>query len=144
MTKLKLASAALLFLACTQAAHAVDWIERAEAAAQVARQSRAEADRTVALVRIAVTNARNASGTNGSSGSNGSNGSPSATTLAQSAAEAISAYAVLEHLFPDQQPELEIKLAVALADIPESQAKADALVLGRAVANEILLAMPRP
>lgn len=54
------------------------------------------------------------------------------------AAAAVAAYVVLEHLFPEQQADLEVKLAVVLADVPESQAKADALARGRRVATELL------
>jgi hypothetical protein len=43
----------------------------------------------------------------------------------------VAAYVVLEKLYPEQQPEFERLLAIELANVPESQAKADALARGR-------------
>jgi len=75
---------------------------------------------------------------------NGSDGGNGATQISlANAARAVAAYVVLEHFYPDEQPGLEADLAIALADIPESQAKADALAAGRR-AGEAMIARRAP
>ena len=54
------------------------------------------------------------------------------------ASAAVAAYVVLECLFPEQEQALGAELAVSLAAFPETQAKADALALGRRTATELL------
>ena len=112
---------------------AMEWNQRAMAAITTAKQSLSEAAKTMVAVQAAMSGAVNALGQG-----NGSNTGAHSVESSRSAASAIAAFAILEHLFPDQLPELEVWLAVSLADIPESQAKADALVVGRKAANEIL------
>jgi len=116
-------------------AGAADWIAQAQAACTFAKQSPAQCESATAIVRRAMDATRNANG-NGN-GSHGSNGGHSQLEMA---AQAVAAYVVLESLYPEQQPEFENRLAVVLADIPESQAKADALARGRRVASETLAA----
>ena len=54
------------------------------------------------------------------------------------AAMAVATYVVLECLFPEREPDHAVKLAVRLADFPETDAKAAALAHGRRVATEAL------
>lgn len=130
MTKIRFGMCIALFaLAVAGEAHAVDWIHRARVLSQDSGRPAAEAVRAVALVQNAISDARSASRSNGGNGG---------SAQVESATVAMAAYAVLERLFPERQLDLEIDLAVALADVPESQAKADALVTGRRVAAALL------
>jgi hypothetical protein len=56
---------------------------------------------------------------------------------------AVAAFAVLEHLYPDQRDSLEAQLAVSFSHIPETAAKAEGAAIGRTLANEILAAERR-
>jgi hypothetical protein len=121
-------AAALLLLSPWRAeAQPIDWIERARAACSLAGDPPTSCERGISLIRQAMGAARGAS-----SGTNGSGGN----VALLAAAEAVAAYVVLERLYPDQRADLEARLAVALADIEESQAKADALARGRRAATE--------
>ncbi len=133
---LLLATAALAVRAET----VTEWDRRAARASATANQPVEEAARTIAMVRAAIADA--IAPANGSNGGNGATG-PVPRGTVRSAAAAMAAFAVLEHVFPDQLPDLEVVLAVNLADVPESQEKADALVRGRKAAAEILARMPR-
>lgn len=134
MNRITATCAATLALLSSWSAEAqpIDWIERARVACSQAGDPPAGCERGISLVRAAMGAARGAS--NGANGSNGSGGH--AALLA--AAEGVAAYVVLERLYPDQQAEFEARLAVALSDIEESQAKADALAKGRRAATELL------
>ena len=117
---------------------ASEWNKRAETATVAAKQTPAESARTIATVQSAM-----AAATISLQHGNGFDAAASSRDAARSTASAIAAFAILEHLCPDQHLDLEIWLAVSLADIPESQAKADALVVGRKAANEILARKPQ-
>ena len=89
--------------------HAADWLARASKACEIARDSPQGCEKSRTLVSSAI-----------------------------AAASAVAAYVVLERLYPDQQADFEVMLAVAVADIPESQAKADAMARGREAATRVL------
>jgi hypothetical protein len=107
---------------------AMDWIEQAQSACRSAKQSAPQCETSTAFVRRAMEAVR-------ANGGNGSNGGHSPL---EAAARSVAAYVVLEALYPEQQPEFENRLAIALANVPESQAKAEALARGRQVATEML------
>ena len=124
-------AATLLSIASLHAASsdgsASHWLPAFERCAARAPQS--ECEKGFALVQAAMrTAAAPASGNRPGGGGD---------ALSRAAA-AVAAYVVLERLYPEQQEDLEVKLAVVLADVPESQAKADALAHGRRVATELL------
>ena len=50
----------------------------------------------------------------------------------------MAAFAVLEHLYPEFLPDLEVKLALSLERLPENDAKAEGLVIGRRIAADVL------
>jgi hypothetical protein len=130
------AAAFCLSLFSASAAMAADWIARTHEACSVAGDAGSKCDNAVTLVRAAM-----AAAVPATSGGNGNgNGTSAHHALDEAAAAAVAAYVVLERLYPEQQPEFEMRLAIALADVPESQAKADALARGRRVASEILAA----
>jgi hypothetical protein len=127
------AAAFCLSLFCASAATAADWIALTEQACTTAGEAPLKCASSLALVRTAMSAA--APTTDGGGNGNGASGHP----MLDEGASAVAAYVMLEHLYPDQQPEFEMRLAVALSDIPESQAKADALERGRRAATQILL-----
>ena len=132
---LTLLASATLATVLSPAAHAADWLGRAAQACAIERIAAPECDGKVHLVRTAMAAAAPASNGNGSNGSNGGSGHG---TLLEQAGAAVAAYVVLERYFPEQQPDLERLLAIQLAGVPESQAKADALARGRRVAESLV------
>lgn len=108
-----------------------EWAAIAASSAQEARQSPQAAARSLRTVQEAIAKAAAAAARNGSPGS---------TAERHDAAVAVAAFAVLEHLYPDQRENLEARLAVSFSRIPESAAKADGAAIGRMVTNEMLVA----
>lgn len=107
-----------------------EWAAIAASSAQEARQSPQAAARSLRTVQEAIAKAAAAA----------RNGSPGSTAERHDAAVAVAAFAVLEHLYPDQRENLEARLAVSFSRIPESAAKADGAAIGRMVTNEMLVA----
>lgn len=107
-----------------------EWMAIAASSAQEARQSPQAAARSLRTVREAIAKAAAAT----------RNGSPTAAAERHDAAVAVAAFAVLEHLYPDQRESLEARLAVSFSRIPENAAKADGAAIGRMVTNEMLVA----
>ena len=54
------------------------------------------------------------------------------------AAAAVAAYAILAELYPQQQATLDATIAASLAKVPDGQAKADGVMLGKAAAERML------
>jgi len=100
---------------------AIDWNDRAARACRQANVASTQCAERAALVRQAMAAASEGQGREFSG-----------------AAEALAAYVVLERLYPAAQPGLEVDLAVAAADFPECQAKADAFAAGRRAAESML------
>jgi hypothetical protein len=121
------------------AAHAdatTEWVAIAASSAQEALQPPRTAARSLRTVQAAV----DAAAAIARNRRNGRHESPSAAAERHDAAVAVAAFAVLEHLYPDQRDGLEARLAVSFSRIPESAAKADGAVIGREVANKMLAA----
>lgn len=133
---------AALALALSSAAAQADmtgnWTAVARLAIHTAGEPAAQSARGAQLVQEAMRRADQAArSANGSGNSAGGE-----STQRREAAVAIAAYAILEHLYPEQQIDLEVKLAVSLADLPENAAKAEGFVIGRRSAAEILGSNP--
>jgi hypothetical protein len=107
-----------------------EWAAIAASSAQEARQSPQAAARSLRTVQEAIAKAAAAA----------RNASPGAAAERHDAAVAVAAFAVLEHLYPDQRESLEARLAISFSRIPENAAKADGAAIGRLVTNEMLVA----
>ena len=122
-------AAALLSIAVVPV-NAADWLDRTVHACTFAQAPSSDCARATQLVRTAMAAANHAG--------NGRNGASDHDSVLERAASAVAAYVVLERHFPDQEPEFERLLAIQLADIPETQQKADALARGRGAAEKLL------
>jgi len=131
-----LIAALALALSCAvaQADMTGNWTAVARLTIHTAGEPAAQSARGAQLVQEAMLRADQAARSANGTG----NSARGESTQRREAAVAIAAYAVLEHLYPEQQVDLEVKLAVALADLPENAAKAEGLVIGRRSAAEVL------
>jgi hypothetical protein len=123
----------------TPGAHAdmtTEWVAIATNSTQRAQQAPEAAAPSLRTVQEAVAAAAAAARNRHNIG----NESSTAAAERHDAAVAVAAFAVLEHLYPDQRDSLEARLAVSFSRIPESAAKADGAVIGREVANKMLAA----
>lgn len=128
------ALALALSCAAAQADMTHHWTALARLAIDTAGEPTAQSARGAQLVHEAMRRADQAARSANGSGNNAGGNS----TQRREAAVAIAAYAILEQLYPEQQIDLEAKLAVSLADLPENAAKAEGLVIGRRAATEVL------
>lgn len=113
-----------------------EWTAIAANLAQEARQSPQTAADNLRAMQEAVAAAAAAA----KNAHNVRNESPRVAAERHDAAVMIAAFAVLEHLYPNQREGLEASLAVSFSHIPESAAKADGAAIGRMVANAMLAA----
>ena len=125
--------AALAFALASATSHADmkgDWIAVAYAAT-----ARSEAGASLVLQAIERASGATA-GSNG--GARRESDSAGDWTQRRDASVAMATFAVLEHLYPEAQADLEVKLALSLEQLPENDAKAEGLVIGRRIAAEVL------
>lgn len=115
---------------------ATDWSECAARACRAAKLTDPQCHEQATILRTAMDAAKQAFESNDGDGADG--GTRSGQVSLASAASAVAAYVVLERFHPEEQPGLEVNLAVMLADIPESQAKARALAAGRRAGESVL------
>ena len=129
-TAIAVQTLAVLAISIASAHARLDWDAHARNAVAIARLQQPIGESVLALVRAAMSQVSRSGTGNGTNAAHALDYNTAAASLA--------AYVILECLFPDQQPGLEYELAVTLADFPETQQKADALVQGRQVATEVL------
>jgi len=132
--------AALAFALASATSHADmkgDWIAVAYAAAARYEAGASQSARGASLVLQAIERASGATaGSNG--GARRESDSAGDWTQRRDASVAMATFAVLEHLYPEAQADLEVKLALSLEQLPENDAKAEGLVIGRRIAAEVL------
>ncbi len=132
--------AALAFALASSTAHADmkgEWIAVAYAATARAEAETPQSARGASLVLQAIERASSA--TTGANGAARRENDPAGDwTQRRDASVAMATFAVLEHLYPEAQADLEVKLALSLERLPENDAKAEGLVIGRRIAAEVL------
>lgn len=116
-----------------QADVTTEWVAIALSSTHDARQSAQAAAPGLRAVQEAASAAASAAKDRHS----GRNEAPRAAAERHDAAVAVAAFAILEHLYPEQRDGLEWHLAVTFSRIPETAAKAEGAAIGRKVANEI-------
>lgn len=116
-----------------QADVTTEWVAIALSSTHDARQSARAAAPGLRTVHEAVSAAASAAKNRHS----GRHEAPGAAAQRHDAAVAVAAFAILEHLYPEQREGLEWRLAVTFSRIPETAAKAEGAAIGRNVANEI-------
>lgn len=134
--RIALQALAVIAISMSSAQARIDWTTQAIDVVEAAGLKGDSAREALGLVRTAMLEASHNSG-NGGNGGNGASGLDY-----HAAAAYVAAYAVLECLFPTWRPRLESALAVDLADLPETDEKATALVHGRRIATQLLHATP--
>jgi len=130
-----LASATLMHAPAAFADVVLDWSEIGLARSMAAKQLPPDAARTMAIMHVAMFDAVNAIESRYRSyayqGARRIGASPDAAAVA-------AAHAILAQLFPDQAQGLDAAQAASLSRIPEGEAKAVGLALGREVASQCL------
>ena len=132
--------AALAFALASATAHADmkgDWIAVAYAATTKSEEGAAKMARGASLVLQAIERASDVT-SGGGGGARPENDATGDWAQRRDASVAMATFAVLEHLYPEAQADLEVKLAWSLERLPESDAKAEGLVIGRRIAAEVL------
>lgn len=131
------ALALTLASATAQADMKGDWIAVAYAAAAKSEAGAPQAARGASLVLQAIERASHTT-SGGNGGTRPKNDSAGDWTQRRDASVAMATFAVLEYLYPEAQADLEVKLALSLERLPENDAKAEGLVIGRRIAAEVL------
>lgn len=109
----------------------------------IAASSAREAKQSPEAAAISLRSAQEAAAAAAARARNGNIGGKEVSGAAaqrHDAAVAVAAFAVLQHLYPDQRESLETRLAVSFSRIPESAAKAEGAAIGRRVASEFVAA----
>ena len=114
-----------------------DWIAVAYAATARSEAGAAQSARGASLVLQAIERASDTT-SGGNGGTRPGNDSAGDWTQRRDASVAMATFAVLEHLYPEALADLEVKLALSLERLPENDAKAEGLVIGRRIAAEVL------
>ena len=131
------ALALALASATAQADMKDDWIAVAHAATAKSEAGASQTARGASLVLQAIERASHTT-SGGNGGTRPENDSAGDWTQRRDASVAMATFAVLEHLYPEAQADLEVKLALSLEGLPENDAKAEGLVIGRRIAAEVL------
>lgn len=143
MNALKRCLLAAIFSGCFSATAQADvgheWLQEARTAIAMSGEPPAARAEAMRRVEEAISGVRRTRGSNGNG--NGGKGGTAADDR-EATAFAVAAFAVLEARVPDQREHLEARLAVTLSRIPETDAKAEGIAMGRAIAREVL-GMPR-